>query len=77
MSNEWASCEIKSYSATKEKKQTSLRKKMYDKNETSGHKAAESISMESRHILKQCFHEKEIIANIFWTVHIRLFYQNQ
>lgn len=27
MSNEWASCEIKSYSATKEKKQTSLRKK--------------------------------------------------
>lgn len=52
MSTERASCEIKSCSATKEKKQTSLRKKMYDKNESSRHKVAESMLLESRHILK-------------------------
>lgn len=75
ISKEWANVEIDSYGDTKQKKQTSLRKKIFDHKESAGHKAAAEILTESKDgklektILRQNSHEKEITGKIFRTAY--------
>ena len=72
---EWANVEIDSYGDTKQKKQTSLGKKIFDHKESAGHKAAVEILTESKDgklektILRQNSHEKEITRKIFRTAY--------
>lgn len=75
ISKEWASGEISSYGDTKEKKQTSLRKKIYEHKESAGHRAAVKILCEGKNkvlekvVLKQRAHEKQATENIFRTAY--------
>lgn len=75
ISREWANSEIKCYGDSKEKKQTSLRKKMYEHKESVGHRAAVNILKEGEAkvmenvILKQRSNEKLATEKVFRTAY--------
>ncbi|KAG8300247.1 hypothetical protein J6590_080294 [Homalodisca vitripennis] len=64
-----------SYGDTKEKKQTSLRKKIHDHKESARYKAADEILSEvkdgalEKNILKQRSQEKEVTEKMFQTAY--------
>lgn len=75
ISKEWACNDICSYGDTREKRQTSLRKKIYEHKESAGHKAAVKIVCESKNevlekvVLKQRALEKHATEKVFRTAY--------
>ncbi|KAI4468043.1 e3 sumo-protein ligase [Holotrichia oblita] len=77
ISKEWANVEIDSYGDTKEKKQTSLRKKIHDHKESAGHKAADEILSEDLGLMADALQEFSELSEALQHCNADLCYANR